>query len=547
MATLADSFLDDLDELGESSDDETTPHEGEGGGAGGARGEDAKGDDAMETDEVPTGRRRDKAPDDKSAVGGGGGGAGAGAGAAAGGDSNKGEGGARGGGVGGGGLGVESVLGRLGDRTVDSVAKLRKSDRFKNQMADIDECLKREPARRAGALEDDPEYKLVVASNELIQDIDPEMVEVHRFVVDRYSQKFPELDSLIPQPADFIRTVQVMKNEMDMTQVELESALPQTTVMVVSVTGSTTSGQPLTEEDLQECLKGCEEYEALVAAKASILGFVETRMTNMAPNVCNLIGSRITARLLALTGGLTAMSKTPSCNLQVMGQEKKTLSGFSSKATVSHAGLLYQSDVVQDAPPYLRTKALRVIAAKVSLASRFDSYGNDPSGHIGRQWRAEVEDKIEKWQELQTAKTKKALPKPDDMPARKRGGKRVRSFKQKFAMTDVRKEANRMGFASMADEYSDTAMGLDFGMLGKSGSGRVRAPIKKEAKQNVSKKLKVANLSSGQTNGLNSSLVFTPIQGLELVNPNADKEKKVMAANKKWFDSSSGFMSAKPK
>ncbi|CAN0514955.1 unnamed protein product, partial [Scytosiphon promiscuus] len=48
------------------------------------------------------------------------------------------------------------------------------------------------------------------------------------------------------------------------------------------------------------------------------------------------------------------------------------------------------------------------------------------------------------------------------------GARRIRSFKQKFAMTDVRKEANRMGFASMADEYSDTAMGLDFGMLGES-------------------------------------------------------------------------------
>lgn len=43
---------------------------------------------------------------------------------------------------------------------------------------------------------------------------------------------------------------------------------------------------------------------------------------------------------------------------------------------------------------------------------------------------------------------------------------RISKFKQKFAMTDVRKEANRMGFHSMADEYSDTAMGLDFGMLG---------------------------------------------------------------------------------
>lgn len=43
--------------------------------------------------------------------------------------------------------------------------------------------------------------------------------------------------------------------DQDMTQVDLESALPQTTVMVVSVTGSTTSGQPLSEQALQECLK----------------------------------------------------------------------------------------------------------------------------------------------------------------------------------------------------------------------------------------------------------------------------------------------------
>ena len=35
---------------------------------------------------------------------------------------------------GGGAGGVDSALGRIGDRTVDSVAKLRKSDRFKNQM-----------------------------------------------------------------------------------------------------------------------------------------------------------------------------------------------------------------------------------------------------------------------------------------------------------------------------------------------------------------------------------------------------------------------------
>lgn len=45
MATLADSFLDDLDELGESSEEE---QEGTTETVGGARGEDLDGDDDME-------------------------------------------------------------------------------------------------------------------------------------------------------------------------------------------------------------------------------------------------------------------------------------------------------------------------------------------------------------------------------------------------------------------------------------------------------------------------------------------------------------------
>jgi U4/U6 small nuclear ribonucleoprotein PRP31 len=52
-------------------------------------------------------------------------------------------------------------------------------------------------------------------------------------------------------------------------------------------------------------------------------------------------------------------------------------------------------------------------------------------------------------------------------------------------------------------------------------------------------------MSSGQTNGLSSSLVFTPVQGLELVNPNAAADR-VKEANNKWFNANSGFISAAP-
>jgi Prp31 C terminal domain len=65
---------------------------------------------------------------------------------------------------------------------------------------------------------------------------------------------------------------------------------------------------------------------------------------------------------------------------------------------------------------------------------------------------------LQKWEEPDAGKIKKALPKPDEAPKSRRGGKKVRRIKDKFAITDVQKEQNKMGFASDAYEYGDSAM-----------------------------------------------------------------------------------------
>lgn len=44
---------------------------------------------------------------------------------------------------------------------------------------------------------------------------------------------------------------QAIGNEMDVTLVDLDRLLPPATVMVVTVTATTTSGKPLSEEDLR--------------------------------------------------------------------------------------------------------------------------------------------------------------------------------------------------------------------------------------------------------------------------------------------------------
>eukprot|EP00953_Heterococcus_sp_UTEX-ZZ885_P031647 16587-Heterococcus_DN1.PRE.7 len=524
MSTLADTFLDDLDDLGDSDDDDLETEQTADAAAGEA---DDSSDAAAHNGAAPM--EQDE---------------------------------------------TEKALRALGKRHVSLVAKVRKSDNFLSHMQSLQDAIANssssssssseqaeQKAAPGGNIEQDPEYQLIVRSNELIAAIDDELAQVHRFVVDTYSPKFPELESIVTAPLEYVRTVLLIKNETDMTRLPLETILPQTTVMVVSVTGSTTPGKPLSDEALSRALEGCEEFLGLCEAKGALLSFVEGRMSVIAPNVCAIIGSRIAAQLMGLAGGLVSMSRIPSCNLQRLSNQSQGTPrrlnvsiacravGYSAKASRSialHIGLIIHSDVCQSAPPYLRMRALKVAAAKVTLAARCDVHGTDGNAATGLKFRAELEAKIEKWQEPDKAKIKKALPKPDEVKKSRRGGKRVRRFKEKFAMTDVRKEQNKMSFAGESYEYGDSAMGRDFGMLGKAG-GKMRAPAQKEQKQTVTKKMRVANLSSGTTNGMSSSLVFTPIQGLELVNPNADKEQKVKAANAKWFDSSSGFMSARPK
>jgi len=438
-------------------------------------------------------------------------------------------------------LDLDAMLGSLRKaNTLENVAQLRKSKKFVNHIRTIN-TLKEEA--KLSTLPNENLYDAIIASNNLIRDIDEEVLSIHKFVAEIYSKKFPELESIVPNVIDYVRTVKEIGNEMDMTVVDLSSILPSVTIINVTMMGST-SGRPLAQPDLEECLNGCDEVLGLIDAKQMILSFVESQMNTIAPSVCAIIGSSIAAQLLGHAGGLINLAAIPACNLQVIGQEKKNLSGYSSKSAMLHTGILYNCDLIQTAPPVLRQKALKVTAAKVALAARVDAYEYEPSGTFGKQAREQIEEKIEKWQEPPKARTKRALPAPEEKQKKKRGGKRVRRFKEKFRMTDIRKEANKRSFANLEGEYGDDCMGIDFGMLGKTG-GKLRVPTKKEQKLAVKKQKRTVGLSSGATSGLASSLIFTPVQGIELVNPTSAMAK-VNEANKKWFDQKSGFLSARP-
>lgn len=397
-----------------------------------------------------------------------------------------------------------------------------------------------------GSLEDEPEYQLIMESNDFLLNLDEEIGSTQTYISSLYKKKFPELEALVPNKLDYIKAVQKIGNEMDLTLVDLSSIVSAKVVMLVSVAASTTEGMPLSDGDLSECMHACEEARKLYDDKSTVLSFVESRMSRIAPNLSALAGTNVAAQLVGLAGGLTALSKIPSCNIQVIGQEKKNLAGLSMASTMPHAGVLATSDIVADSDPEFKRRALKVLAGKVSLAARIDCYQTDFSNEPGLRMRREVLEHFEKLAEPQQARTKKALPIPEEKRTTKRGGRRARAMKERFGATDLQKAQNKMSFTDTGGEYGDSAMGFDVAVGSKEG-GKLRGPAIKESKFTANKQQKRAvSASSGQTGGLSSSLVFTPVQGLELVNPNAAAER-VRQANNKWFNPQSGFLSAAPK
>ncbi|KAK7259364.1 hypothetical protein RIF29_24971 [Crotalaria pallida] len=87
----------------------------------------------------------------------------------------------------------------------------------------------------------------------------------------------------------------------------------------------------------------------------------------------------------------------------------------------------------------------------------------------------------------------------------------------------MRKLADRMLFGIPEESSLGDGLGEGYGMLGQTGSGKLRvSACQSKLAAKVAKKFKEKHYgSSGATSGLTSSLAFTPVQGIELSNPQA--------------------------
>jgi U4/U6 small nuclear ribonucleoprotein PRP31 len=441
-------------------------------------------------------------------------------------------------------------------------------------------------AKNEGNVEENPEYRLLTKSNSMSTQIDGEIVLVHKFIRDHYSVRFPELETLIKNPLDYAKAVAIIGNGPmegikeisestdNMFGQTLRSVLDGPSFMVVVLEAVDTKGTPLSNKELVNIRAACKMILDLDNAKTTLTEYVQSRMSFFAPNLTTLIGPVTAAQLVNHAGGISALARTPPCNIPSIGSKKNTRAiGLATNIGVKHQGFLYQNKIVKDVPSGIKKQAMRILAAKIVLSARVDMLHEAPAGDTGLTFYEEVEKRIAKLQEAGPNRGHRALPAPDDKPSRKRGGRRARKAKESVAVTQLRKAQNMMAFGTEEAEVGFGGVTVGLGMIGAQELGRVRkTQVDQRTKAKLGKKnpgwggstppiggtatqlgragglmpsgLRTAGVGGsgmktmlGAASGTVSTVAFTPSQGLELVDPKVreDMNRKRKAEEDRYF------------
>merc|ERR1712042_204384 len=103
-----------------------------------------------------------------------------------------------------------------------------------------------------------------------------------------------------------------------------------------------------------------------------LYSYLKERMAMIAPNLTVLVGELVGARLISHAGSLLNLAKHPSSTIQILGAEKALFRALKTKHDTPKYGLIYHASLVGQSNAKLKGKISRTLAAKSSLAARYD-------------------------------------------------------------------------------------------------------------------------------------------------------------------------------
>lgn len=88
------------------------------------------------------------------------------------------------------------------------------------------------------------------------------------------------------------------------------------------------------------------------------------------------------------------MAKHPASTVQILGAEKALFRALKTRRDTPKYGLIYHASLVGQTTAKNKGKISRMLAAKTSLAIRYDALGEDTNSEMGVENRAKLEARL---------------------------------------------------------------------------------------------------------------------------------------------------------
>ncbi|HIE34074.1 MAG TPA: C/D box methylation guide ribonucleoprotein complex aNOP56 subunit [Candidatus Altiarchaeales archaeon] len=224
--------------------------------------------------------------------------------------------------------------------------------------------------------------RLVIQSVASVDELDDTINKLVKRLREWYSLRFPELDYMIKKHDTYAMIVSSKTESLDNGLLEKIEKIREESC-----------GMEFSEGDVKPVMKLSNSILELYSAKQKIEEYIEKLMKEIAPNISELAGPMLGARLISLAGSLERLSQLPASTIQVLGAEDAFFRFLRTKKKPPKHGAIFQLPEIRSAPKKKRGKISRTFAAKLAIAAKTDYFkGKFIGDRLRKEFLSRVRD-----------------------------------------------------------------------------------------------------------------------------------------------------------
>lgn len=280
---------------------------------------------------------------------------------------------------------------------------------------------------------------MIIQSIALLDQMDKDLNTFAMRVREWYSWHFPELKDLVKDNYMYARCAAFIQDKGSLTsgggggdddedQEMKEDKLPglieiigdEDVAKAVVTAAKTSMGMDCSAVDMVNIVNFTQRMVKLAEYRKQLASYLTDKMNVVAPNLSALIGDTVAARLISKVschdvyvyfimlethrnvflyyiskaGSLTNLAKCPASTVQILGAEKALFRALKTKGNTPKYGLIYHSTFIGRADAKNKGRISRYLANKCSIATRIDSFADEPSSIYGQKLRDQVEERL---------------------------------------------------------------------------------------------------------------------------------------------------------